>query len=155
MSNATPKVLMVCLGNICRSPMAEGVLKHKAQTRGIDVFVDSAGTSNWHEGERPDERAMQEMQNRGLDISDQRSRPFVTNDFDAFDHILVMDTSNKSNVLRMARNESDASKVSLMLDHGNEVKGMSVPDPYYNDAFDHVYELLDFACDSFLDSLEK
>lgn len=155
MSNETPKVLMVCLGNICRSPMAEGVLKHKAQNRGIDVFVDSAGTSNWHEGERPDARAMEEMQNRGLDISDQRSRPFVTNDFDEFDHILVMDISNRSNVLRLARNQDDASKVSLMLDHGNEVKGMSVPDPYYNDAFDHVYELLDYACDSFLDSLEK
>ena len=135
--------------------MAEGVLKHKAQQRSFHVIVDSAGTSNWHEGERPDGRAMEEMRNRGLDISDQRSRPFETADFDRFDHILVMDISNKTNVLRMARGAEDASKVSLMLDHGNEVKGMSVPDPYYNDAFDHVYELLDYSCDAFLDSIEE
>lgn len=154
MTNTAPKVLMVCLGNICRSPMAEGVLKQKAKEHGIDMFVDSAGTSDWHQGERPDERAQEEMRNQGLDISDQRSRTFVIEDFDQFDHILVMDISNKTNVLQLARNSEDAGKVSLMLDHGNEVKGMSVPDPYYNDGFNHVYELLDYACDAFLKSLK-
>lgn len=154
MSNTTPKVLMVCLGNICRSPMAEGVLKRKAAEQDIDIVVDSAGTSGWHEGEQPDERAQEEMRNQGLDISDQRSRQFVVQDFERFDHILVMDISNKTNVLQLARNSEDARKVSLMLDHGNEVKGMSVPDPYYNDGFNHVYELLDFACDAFLKSLK-
>ncbi len=145
---------MVCLGNICRSPMAEGILKHKAQALGIDIIVDSAGTSGWHEGEQPDERAQEEMCDQGLDISDQRSRPFVVEDFDRFDHILVMDISNRTNVLRLARNREDAEKVSLMLDHGNEVKGMSVPDPYYNDGFHHVYELLDLACEAFLKDLK-
>ena len=144
---------MVCLGNICRSPMAEGVLKHKAEELGFDIFVDSAGTSDWHHGEQPDARAQEEMRNQGLDISDQRSRPFVVEDFDRFDYILVMDISNKTNVLQLARNSDDARKVSLMLDHGNEVKGMSVPDPYYNDGFNHVYELLDFACEAFLKDL--
>ena len=146
---------MVCLGNICRSPMAEGVLKHKAQERGIEIYVDSAGTSGWHDGERPDARAIEEMRAQGLEISDQRSRMFVTEDFDRFDSILVMDISNKTNVLHLARNQEDAAKVSLMLDHGNEVKGMSVPDPYYNDGFNHVFELLDFACNAFLNDLEK
>ena len=148
---STPRVLMVCLGNICRSPMAEGILKHKAQQQGLDVFIDSAGTSGWHEGELPDGRARSEMNSNGIDISDQRSRPFTVADFDKFDHILVMDTSNRSNVLNLARNQADADKVKLMLDYGNEVKGKSVPDPYYDDGFGRVYELLDNACDAFID----
>ena len=94
------------------------------------------------------------MRNQGLDISDQRSRQFVVEDFDRFDHILVMDISNKSDVSQMARNTIDAGKISLILDYGNEVKGMSVPDPYYNDGFNHVFELLDFSCDAFLKSLK-
>ncbi len=150
---AVPRILMVCLGNICRSPMAEGILKRKAAERGIDIVVDSAGTSDWHKGERPDPRAMAEMAANGIDISDQRSRPFVAEDFDRFDHILVMDTSNRTNVLNMARSETDRQKVSLILDHGNAVKGHSVPDPYYDDSFDRVYELLDYACGAFLEKL--
>jgi protein-tyrosine phosphatase len=134
--------------------MAEGILKHKAQQLGLDVFIDSAGTSNWHEGEQADERAMEEMRRNGIDISDQRSRPFRTDDFDHFDHILVMDSSNKANVLSLARNADDAAKVQLILDFGSEKKGMSVPDPYYDDSFDRVYDLLDYACAAFLDSLK-
>ena len=151
---SAPRVLMVCLGNICRSPMAEGILKHKAQIMGLDLFVDSAGTSNWHQDERPDSRAMEEMRANGIDISNQRSRPFKLGDFDKFDHILVMDTSNQTNVLAIARNTRDSDKVKLMLDFGNEVKGKSVPDPYYDDGFGRVYELLDYACDAFLDTLK-
>lgn len=150
---AVPRILMVCLGNICRSPMAEGILKHKAEELGRDIIVDSAGTSDFHEGEQPDPRAMAEMRSNGIDISDQRSRPFITADFDRFDHILVMDTSNRSNVLSMARSETDRQKVSLILDHGNAVKGHSVPDPYYDDGFGRVYELLDYACGVFLDEV--
>ena len=134
--------------------MAEGVLKHKVQQLGIDIQVDSAGTSDWHQGEQPDERAQEEMRNQGLDISNQRARPFVVGDFDRFDHILVMDTSNQTNVLKLARGNDHARKVSLMLIHGNSVTGMSVPDPYYDDGFNHVFELLDFACDGFLKSLK-
>jgi protein-tyrosine phosphatase len=152
-SREVPKVLMVCLGNICRSPMAEGILKHKAEELGIDIIVDSAGTSNFHEGEQPDPRAMAEMAANGIDISDQRSRPFTAEDFDRFDHILVMDTSNRTNVVNMARTETDKQKVRLILDHGNAVKGHSVPDPYYDDGFGRVYELLDYACGVFLEKL--
>jgi len=146
---------MVCLGNICRSPMAEGILKHKAEELGTDIIVDSAGTSDWHKGEQPDERAISEMASHGIDITDQRSRPFNVADFDHFDHILVMDTSNRTNVLNMARTEEDRKKVSLMLDHGNAVKGHSVPDPYYDDGFGRVNELLDYACGAFLEGLKK
>jgi len=151
---SAPRVLMVCLGNICRSPMAEGILKRKARFSGLVIYVDSAGTSDWHRDERPDERAMAEMEQNGIDISGQRSRQFKLGDFDKFDHILVMDTSNQENVLAMARNENDKSKVHLMLDFGNEVKGKSVPDPYYDDGFGRVYDLLDYACDAFLEELK-
>ncbi len=151
---AAPRVLMVCLGNICRSPMAEGILKRKARLSGLVLYVDSAGTSDWHRDERPDERAMAEMSLHDIDISGQRSRPFKVADFDKFDHILVMDTSNKENVLKLARNDDDRAKVQLILDFGNEVKGMSVPDPYYDDGFDRVHELLDYACDAFIRTLK-
>lgn len=151
---STPRVLMVCLGNICRSPMAEGILKHKAAEVGMDIHIDSAGTSSWHEGEQPDGRAQEEMRKNGIDISDQNSRPFRTEDFDHFDHILVMDWSNKSNVLSLARNAEDEAKVKLILDYGSEKKGNSVPDPYYDDSFDRVFDLLDYACDAFLKELK-
>ena len=134
--------------------MAEGILKHKAQLQGLDVFIDSAGTSDWHIGEQPDGRAIEEMKMNGIDISIQASRPFTVLDFDNFDHILVMDDSNQINVLSLARNKDDSAKVHLMLDFGNEVKGKPVPDPYYDDGFGRVYDLLDYACDSFLKTLK-
>lgn len=147
------RILMVCLGNICRSPMAEGILRKKLDERGLNLTVDSAGTSSWHEGEQPDERAMAEMDSRGIDISHQRSRPFTVADFDHFDKIFVMDASNYENVLSLARSDGDKSKVSLILDEVNVEKGRSVPDPYYNDAFDHVHDLLDEACEAFIQKI--
>ncbi len=149
-----PRVLMVCLGNICRSPMAEGVLKHLAAQEDLEIRVDSAGTANYHVGERPDGRAMDEMLRQGIDISDQRARQFNSSDFDRYDHILVMDASNRHNVLGLARNGADEAKVHLMLDFGNEAKGRSVPDPYYDDGFGRVFELLDHACAAFLRTLK-
>jgi len=145
---------MVCLGNICRSPMAEGILKQQAEKAKLTIYIDSAGTSDYHIGQHPDERATEEMTFSGIDISEQRARQFNSSDFDNFDHILVMDSSNKNNVLRVARNAADEKKVHLILDFGNAVKGKSVPDPYYDDGFGRVYELLDYACTAFIATLK-
>jgi protein-tyrosine phosphatase len=98
-------ILMVCLGNICRSPLAEGILKSKLPSE--DFFVDSAGTSGYHEGEKPDPRSIEVALKNGLDISNQKSRPFTVRDFDTYDHIYVMDHSNYNNVVHLARNEAD------------------------------------------------
>ncbi len=151
------KVLMVCLGNICRSPMAEGVLQHKAQQRGLKPEVDSAGTSGWHEGEPPDRRATAEMETRGIDISAQRSRPFANSDFDRFDHIFVMDSSNYADVMEMAKGEAQAQKVRMILNLSHPESNLSVPDPYFGgeQGFVTVYELLDKACEAFLDEIEN
>ncbi len=150
MSQKIPRILMVCLGNICRSPMAEGILQHKAKNLGIKLVVDSAGTSNNHEGEGPHFRAVAEMQLHGIDISHQRSRPFSVVDFDLFDHILVMDKSNRDDVLNLARNENDRQKVELILKYCNPQQNLSVPDPYYDHTYSHVFELVNKACDEFL-----
>lgn len=134
--------------------MAEGILKDKALSKGLSVHVDSAGTSDWHRGEQPDGRAMEEMRSNGIDISDQQSRPFSVLDFDNFDYILVMDDSNLQNVLRVARDKKDAAKVHMILDFGNEIQGRPVPDPYYDDGFGRVYELLDYSCEAFIKTLK-
>jgi protein-tyrosine phosphatase len=141
---------MVCLGNICRSPMAEGILQHKAKNLGIKLVVDSAGTSDNHQGECPHFRAIAEMQLHGIDISYQRSRPFSVNDFDLFDHILVMDKSNRDDVLNLARNENDRQKVALILNYFNPQQNLSVPDPYYDHTYSRVFDLVNKACDEFL-----
>lgn len=140
------KILMVCLGNICRSPLAHGLLRDKAQN---NIEVDSAGTGNWHEGEAPDHRMIRTARKHGIDISDLRARTFVVEDFDRFDVIYVMDQSNYDNVVKLARNENDVKKVRLLLsvlDNNNESE---VPDPYFGgDAgFEHVYNLVDAATD--------
>ena len=134
--------------------MAEGVLMHVAHQRGIEVDIDSAGTSGYHVGEAPDRRGQATLMGYGLDISQQRSRKFMAGDFDRFDHILVADESNKRDVLSLARNESDKAKVHLML-HWS-IPGAEVPDPYYGgaDGFDHVYALLVDGCHAFLDTLD-
>jgi len=136
---------MVCLGNICRSPLAEGIMQHEADKEGLSWTVDSAGTGNWHVGESPDRRSVRVARNYGIDISQQVCRVFTPADFDQFDHILVMDRSNLSNVLNMARNEHDKTKVNLLL--GVDV----VPDPYYDDAqFDPVFKLIEQGCKNFI-----
>lgn len=139
-------ILMVCLGNICRSPLAEGILKSKLPKD--TFFVDSAGTSAYHEGEKPDPRSIEVALKNGLDISNQKSRPFLESDFDTFDYIYVMDHSNYNNVVHLARNESDKEKIKLILEHTPDAYTLEVPDPYYggNKGFDNVYELLDNAC---------
>lgn len=147
------RVLMVCLGNICRSPLAEGILKSKVdQTR---VFVDSAGTGGWHVGELPDARSIQIARKNHIDITDQRCRKFKAHDFDDFDLIYVMDESNLSDVLSLAKTEMHRMKVKMILKDHMKGNTMEVPDPYYGGdrGFEKVFSLLDEACEHIAKSL--
>ena len=152
------KVLMVCLGNICRSPLADGLLRHKVKRDGIVATVDSAGTANYHVGGPPDERMTETAMNNGIDLSSLRARQFGVSDFDRFDLIYVMDQSNYSNVTRLARNEKDINKVKLiLLELGESERISEVPDPYYGGqaGFDHVFDLLDRATDVIIEKLKN
>ncbi len=146
------KVLMVCLGNICRSPMAEGILRSKVKELKLNIEVDSAGTANFHVGESPDLRAIKTAKIFGVDISDLRGRQFVQSDYDKFDFIFVMDESNKTNVLKLARNEVDKKKVKLFLDLTPELDFKDVPDPWFggDEGFVEVFEMLEKSCHNFL-----
>ena len=144
---------MVCLGNICRSPLAEGILKHK--TKDLDVFVDSAGTASYHVGNLPDSRSIEIANKNGIDLTDQRARQFSEKDFDDFDKIYAMDTNNYSNIISLARNQSDRDKVDVILNELTPKSYDSVPDPYYGagDGFQIVYDMLDNACDAIVGKL--
>jgi protein-tyrosine phosphatase len=145
------RILMVCLGNICRSPLAEGIMKQKAAQAGLNWQVDSAGTGYWHAGERPDPRSIQVARTHGIDISDQRARQFQQEDFTRFDRIFVMDTQNLRNVQLLARSEEEAQKVELILNQIYPGKGHSVPDPYYDDnGFEEVFQMLEKSCAAFV-----
>ena len=130
---------MVCLGNICRSPLAEGILQSKVSN--TFVFVDSAGTAAYHVGNLPDERSIAVASKYGIDISSQKARKFTVKDFDVFDVIYVMDASNYQNVLSIARNHEDIQKVKMILNETHPGKNESVSDPYYGggDGFEEVY----------------
>ncbi len=137
---------MVCLGNICRSPLAEGILKSKLNP---DFYiVDSAGTSAYHIGEVPDHRSIAIAKKNGIDISNQRARKFIANDFNEFDLIYAMDIENYYNICSLSTNKSNLLKVKLILNEINPLKDLSVPDPYYGGdyGFENVYEMLDKAC---------
>ncbi len=140
------KVLMVCLGNICRSPLAHGIMEQEAKKAGLDWEVDSAGTGNWHVGEPPDHRSVSVAKKFGLDISTQVCRQFNKRDFDHYDRIYVMDRSNLADVTALAKNEEQRQKVLLLL--GNDI----VPDPYYdNDQFEPVYKMIEKGCRKILE----
>ncbi|NEV93095.1 low molecular weight phosphotyrosine protein phosphatase [Psychroflexus sp. YR1-1] len=149
------RILMVCLGNICRSPLAEGILKSKLDSSKFEI--DSAGTSNQHEGSLPDQRSIEVASDHGLDITDQRGRPFTREDFKTFDYIYVMDTSNYEDVLALADTQEDRDKVSLILNKIFPGENESVPDPYHNsiDGFKQVYQMLDESCTVIAQELEK
>lgn len=142
------RILMVCLGNICRSPMAEGIMRNVAHEEELEIEVDSAGTGGWHVGEPPDERAVRKMQQKGLDISMLRARQFHVSDFEKFDLIFAMDVHNYNDIIRMARNAEEKNKVQMILNKRKPGSNESVPDPYYGgmDGFEHVYQLLKEAC---------
>ena len=141
------KVLMVCLGNICRSPLAEGLLASKLPK---DIFfVDSAGTGGYHIGREPDHRSIATAKKNGLDISHQKARKFTSADFENFDYIFVMDNSNYDDVTFLAKTDEQKQKVSLVLDELFPGDNVDVPDPFYGlqNGFDMVYEMLDEATD--------
>ena len=149
------KVLMVFLGNICRSPLAEGLLKSKVDSD--LVYVDSAGTGGWHVGELPDSRSIEVARVNGLDISDQKCRKFIKQDFDDFDWIYVMDKSNYSDVMALAKTKAEGCKVTMILNESAPDINEEVPDPYYggDHGFQHVYELLDEACEQIAKRLKN
>lgn len=148
------KILMVCLGNICRSPLAHGILERKiAENALIGWKVDSAGTSGWHNGEAPDNRAIQVALKNGFDISGQISRKITVQDFNDYDLILTMDTSNYNDVLRLCTNDTQRNKVRLIMNYLYPDKNISVPDPYYNDRFDEVVTMLDQAINELIASV--
>ena len=150
------KVLMVCLGNICRSPMADGLLRKKILEQGLDVLVDSAGTSGYHIGEQPDQRMRQTAKNLGVNIDDLRARQFVVSDFDEFDLIYAMDKSNRNNILQLARNEEDKKKVKLILNEIQPGCDLEVPDPYFGgeQGFIDVFNMLDKATEQIIEKLK-
>ena len=142
---------MVCLGNICRSPLAEGIMQKKINTLGLDWEVDSAGTGNYHIGDKPDPRSIEKAREYGLNIEHQRARQFTREDFKKFDKILAMDTDNYTNIIALAESEADKLKVELIRNLSHPKQNLSVPDPYWDDdSFEEVYQMLDIACDSMI-----
>ncbi len=145
---------MVCLGNICRSPLAEGILKNKVNPN--TVFVDSAGTAGYHIGNAPDPRSIAVANKYGIDISKQVCRKFTVEDFNNFTTIFVMDNSNYNNVIALAQSPEHKNKVKLLLNFG-DTKITEVPDPYYggDQGFENVYNLIDQACTNIAKTLKN
>lgn len=147
------KILMVCLGNICRSPLAEGIMRNKVAEKGLNWEVDSAGTGFWHIGESPDPRSVLTARRYGLDITGQRARQIKPHDLDHFDLILAMDESNYRDILRLAYSEQQQQKVAMILNYVHPGHNRSVPDPYWDDdGFDQVYRMLTEACERVIDA---
>jgi protein-tyrosine phosphatase len=146
------KILMVCLGNICRSPLAEGIMAHKIKQHQLNWIVDSAGTGEWHVGKLPDSRSIEVARVHGIDITHQRAKQFKQSDFDEYDLVFVMDSSNYQNVNRLARNEADKKKVELIMNLAVPNRNVNVPDPYYGEfGFEKVFQMLDQATDAVLE----
>lgn len=149
------KILFVCMGNICRSPMAEGAFKKAVADRGLDGFIiESAGTIGYHVGNPPDPRARETALRRGMDISQQRSRKVSPSDFAAFDYIMAMDRENLRDLLANAPSGSKA-KVALFLNYSDKTTIEEVPDPYYggDEGFDHCLDLIEGAAEGLLNYL--
>jgi protein-tyrosine phosphatase len=150
-------ILMVCLGNICRSPLAEGILQNKITKYGLNAHVESAGFEPFHTGDTPDERAIEVALKNGIDISGHRARLFSVNDFDHFDRIYVMDQNNHRDVMKKVRNDKDKQKVDYILNELSPGSNITVPDPYYGRMreFENVFEMLDQAIEKLTLKLQK
>lgn len=152
------KVLFVCLGNICRSPAAEGILKQMVEDKGLQdkIEVDSAGTSGYHNGELPDQRMRQHAKRRGYNLNS-LSRKFTSNDFDSFDLILTMDDSNYDNLMRLSPDLESQDKVHRMVEFSEKYQHDHIPDPYYSgfEGFELVLDLLEDACNGLIKELEE
>ncbi len=151
------KILLVCLGNICRSPMAEGILRNMISEHGLGWQTDSAGTGNYHVGEQPDKRAMKTMRERGIDISDLRARHLRASDFEEFDLLLAMDANNLQNMRQVAPSRELAKKARLMMDYAPDHALREVPDPYFGgeEGFVEVYEMLTEACTNLIADVRR
>jgi protein-tyrosine phosphatase len=149
------KVLMVCLGNICRSPLAEGILQSKIDPK--KIIVDSAGTGSWHIGNLPDQRSIAVAKTHKIDITNQRCRQFEIADFDRFDLIYVMDRYNYQDVTALSRNEEDRQKVILILSETGSSQKLDVPDPYHGGegGFEKVFQMLEEACEVIAKKLQS
>jgi protein-tyrosine phosphatase len=143
------KILFVCLGNICRSPLAEGIMADKARKHHLNVEVDSCGFETFHRGDPADPRSVAVAEAHGIDLSDHVARMFTVRDFDNFDRIYVMDRSNYQDVMGVARDSQDEEKVDFILNLVTPGENRPVPDPWYgiNDGFQKVYRMLDEACE--------
>ena len=148
------KILMVCLGNICRSPLAEGILTHK--TKSSNIEVDSAGTAAYHVGELPDSRSIEIAKKYHIDLSKQRARQFNRADFDKFDIIYAMDTNNYAHLISLTSKDDERNSIRLILNEINPNLYESVPDPYYGgeNGFQNVYNMLNEACDKIIHNIE-
>ncbi|MGZ0041538.1 low molecular weight protein-tyrosine-phosphatase [Paenibacillus ottowii] len=146
-------VLFVCLGNICRSPMGEAILRHKVKERGLDaeIQVDSAGTGDWHIGNPPHEGTLKQLKLHGISEQGIQARQITERDFDAFDYIVCMDDSNERNMRKLTGGE-DADILKFM-DLLPQEKLREVPDPYFTGNFEETYRLMDAGCDALLDKI--
>lgn len=149
---ALMKILMVCLGNICRSPLAEGILQHKAQQAGLDWVVESAGTNSYHTGDAPHPLSQKVARLHGIDICDQRARRFVAEDFDRYDKIYALAEDVLDDIRRIARNKFDAAKAGLLMNELYPGRNMDVPDPWYGPeaGYHEVYKMIDRVADAII-----
>lgn len=146
------KILMVCLGNICRSPLAEGILRNKVEEAGLNWVVDSAGTANYHVGEPPHRLSQKIAKLHGIDISQHKGRQFVKEDFERFDFIYVMDEDNYNDVKTIAKNYFTENKIDLILNASFPNQNKNVPDPWYGteEGYHKVYDMLNKACEAII-----